>query len=223
MNTKKIIIYLAVAVVFVSAGYFIWQDLKVPQMKEGADDNQSAASTNEGKAATTTAVKSVDKVPEISLNIPDFKKITIDASIMGAEREALTADIKEVIKNLEGNTMNPAAWTQLGILRQQAKDYNGAIAAWKFAGEISAENAIPLLNIAGTYGYYLHDNIRAEEYFKKAIATESKNGYVYFKTYEFYADIKEFAKARAVLEQGITAIPTDKQLKAVLDSLNKTP
>lgn len=219
---KKIITYLIIAVVLAGAGYFIWRDVSaqkgrgtVSEVKaENGKDVATATTT-----ATTTTAKPAAKVTETALNVPDFSKITIDPSITGIVKEKLIADIQKVIVILKGNSMDSTAWIQLGILRKNAKDYDGAIAAWEFANTLSPQNSVPLLNIANLYGYYLHDNAKAEEYLKKAIAAEPKDGYAYFKSFEFYTDIKEPAKARAVLEQGVAANSTDTQLKAVLDSL----
>ena len=216
---KKIITYLIIVVALAGAGYFVWLDMtNISEIEEGntvANEDLS----NEGVVNNDSDKSEEDNVQEISFNIPDFKKIFIDNSIGNTDKLKLTADIQDVITSLESNVMNPTAWTQLGILRQSAKDYEGAIKAWEFAHTLSDQNAIPLLNIANTYGYYLHDNAKAEEYFKKAITAEPKNGYAYFKAYEFYTDINEGAKARAVIEQGVAANPTDKQLEAVLNAL----
>lgn len=216
---KKIIIYLIVAAVLAGAGYFVWRDMATPEAGESVN-NKPAMETG-GKTATITGEKP-EEVKEISINVPGFDKITIDAGITGTAREKLTADFDAAIKMLKTNSLDTIAWNQLGILRQNAKDYSGAIVAWQFVSELSAQSATPLLNIANTYGYYLHDNVRAAEYFKKAIAADSKDGYAYFKAYEFYTDINESAKARSVLEQGVAANPTNTQLKATLDFLNQT-
>lgn len=214
--TKKIIILSILVLVVIGAGYLIRRDYRNLAATAPAKIEKPVREN----IATSTAPKTEKKVsPVISLNIPDFKKITIDPSITGTAKEKLTADIRAVITTLDGNVMNPAAWIQLGILRQSAKDYDGAVVAWNFSSTLSPQNATPLLNIANLYGYYRHDNAKAEGYFKKAIAAEPKNGYAYFKAYEFYTDINDLAKARAVLEQGVAANPGDAQLKAALDSL----
>jgi hypothetical protein len=220
---KKIITYIIIGFVLAGGGYFIWRDATTLKGGASVEGAPVMSSGGEKAVATTTATTTVagsdEKVKAAALNTPDFIKIVIDPGITGAAREKLIADIQEVITMLNGNVMNPAAWTQLGILRQNAKDYSGATLAWNFASKLSPQNSVPLLNIANLYGYYLHNNAKAEEYFKKAIVAEPKNGYSYFKTYEFFTDIGNVVKARAVLEQGVAAVPTDKQLKAVLDSL----
>ena len=158
----------------------------------------------------------------IESQIPDLDKpVKFSSSITGSEQKQLILDISEVSSTLKGNYDYLQGWLQLGILKKNAGDYEGAIEAWNFAGVIRPNVATSFLNLADLYAFYIKDREKAEESFLKAISAEPQNGSPYFYAARFYDDVLgDKDKAKAVLEQGILAgADSTSDLQLLLSSL----
>src|SRR3989344_5920346 len=192
-----------------ASGWFIWRDLN-KENSEVALTDPSGTQTEEKPASTTTengAPKEVPKEDLLKAKMPSLTRaIPADASPAAIQK------INEAIGLIQGNYDYLQAWLQLGLLRNSVGDYEGAIEAWKFATLIRPQNSMAFLNLGDLYGWYLKDNIKAEQYLLAGIAAEPNIVYPYYKTYEFYADIlKDAVKAKKVLQDGIASNPDSSQ------------
>lgn len=195
----------------VVAGYFALQTRSEPRYDQVADQTAMFSPKSEDgfnvEAAGDTAGVVVEK---IELKTPDL------------DRPGKTsAEIQKISEILKGNYDYLQGWLQLGILRKQIGDYEGAIEAWNFAGVIRPNVATPFLNLADLYAYYIKDHKRAEASFLAAIKVEPTSGFAYFQIASFYRDIlRDNARAKAILEQGIAAgADSTGDLLLLLDSL----
>ena len=137
------------------------------------------------------------------------------------QRSALYASIRKYGKIVRETPHYTAAWIQLGILKKQIGDFEGAADAWEYAALIGSDNPVPLLNLGNLYAYEMHDGRHAEEYFKKAIAVDPKNPRGYSglaEVYMYFLKEKE-PEADDVLVRGLAALPDDVNLMKTLASL----
>ena len=198
-DKKTILSVLVFVLVAVAAGFYVWRDFN-------AKEAEPLNSETEEQMTTRGVVR-----PEITetpkLQIPDLDRPTaFSAGISEEARKRLVLSISEVSDRLKKNYDYLQDWLQLGILRKQAGDYEGAVEAWDFAGLLRPQNATSFLNLADLYGYYIHDNKKAEESFLKAVLAEPQNGFPYFQVAKFYNGVLgENQKAKDILQRGISA------------------
>ena len=227
MNLSKIktTLSLLLFVATVVAGYLVWQDFG------SSDEGKTAKNMDETPIVIRDEVGieaegdvSGMVVEKIELKIPDLDrtiKFGVGINMSEKIRQEIVFSIQKISSELKGNYDDLTNWLQLGILRKQIGDYEGALEAWNFAGVLRPNVSTSFLNSADLYAYYLKDRKSAEKGFMDAIKAEPANGFVYFQTAGFYRDIlKDTAKAKEVLRQGISAgaDPTG-DLKSILESL----
>lgn len=219
ISFRRIVFFASLlAVVFGIGGWFIWKDFKAADAPEVAVNDLMSASGEEPLATTTDGKKTSEtpKVDPIKAKMPSLTR-TIP---VGAD-PASVKKINEAVVLLKDNYNYLQAWLQLGNLRQGIRDYEGAIEAWKFATVLRPKSATAFLNLGDLYGWYLHDNAKAESYLLAGVAAEPNLVYPYYKTYEFYADVlKDSSKMRKILEDGIASNPDSSQdLQTLLQTL----
>lgn len=209
---KHLLAPLVILALFV-VSYFIWQDLNYngpEKLPETAKNDLEIRMEKEGISLEAGGDTSGLAIEKIELKIPDL------------DRPGKTsAEIQKISKILKGNYDYPQGWLQLGILRKQIGDYDGAIEAWNFAGVIRPNIATSFLNLADLYAYYLKDRPKAEKSFHEAIKAEPQNGFAYYQTANFYRDmLQDEGGARKILEQGISAgADSTGDLQSFLNSL----
>lgn len=233
---KKILFIVFVVIVLGGTGYYL--SLKNRQSFAPASNGQESV-----KQATSTinvggvtiegsgdmsGVKiekietTQDNRPAIRYPLPDLdRKVDVPASISDEAKKIATAKIAEISGRLKQNSDSLEDWLLLGIYRKMVGDLEGAVEVWEYAGKIRPSNSVSFNNLGDLYGYYLKDPVKAEENFKKAIANGPEQIYIYRNFYEFYHFVvKNDAKAKAILEQGIAANPGPASLD--LQNLLKT-
>ena len=193
-NKKTILSVLVFVLVAATAGFYVWRDFNAENIEPL--NPETGKQTEKPK----TAEPKITEIPELN------RTTAISAGVSEETYKQLVLDISEVSETLKGNYNYPQGWLQLGILRKQAGDYEGAVEAWNFAGLLRPQNATSFLNLADLYGYYIHDNKKAEESFLKAVLAEPQNGFPYFQAAKFYNDVLgENQKAKDILRRGISA------------------
>lgn len=217
---NKIFFVIFILVVVAGVGYVIWDDLRQSEVTTPKIEPEKV----DNVATTTTAETSVetDALSVLRAKMPDLdRRVIVGADISPADKEKRLAEIAKLSAELEEKIDHYNGWMQLGLLRKSVEDFEGAIAVWEFTAFMQPHIATSFMNLGNLYGYYLHDNVKAEEYFLKAITADPKNIATYFVAHKFYLDaLNDIVKAKAVLERGIKANPdTSKDLQAVLDSL----
>ena len=226
MNFKTKIISFTVLFVLIAigAGFYLWQDWQNTQNTQNSqnseefpeglprgnlpeeaprDDAGSESETNNQSQSDDSGIKLLNKLTQ------NFPKGT---------DQKIISQIKELSQTLKDNNDYYDGWLQLGILRKNIGDLEGAAEAWQYAIIIRPDNSIAYLNLGDLYGYYFHDNQKAEANLLKAIKVEPANIYAYSKTYEFYIDTNQPEKASKIVEQGIAANPnTSQSLQSLLN------
>ena len=231
---KKILFIVFVLLICGGLGFYFYkklspkrqnQDIVVAEKTNNNSVNIGGASIQGEGDMNGVKIEKVDiqnEKPTISIITPDLnREIKIVGEMSDDARRIATDKIKEISDQLKKDSDNLENWLVLGIYRKMINDYEGAILAWEYASAIRPQDSTPLNNLGDLYAYYIKDEIKAEEYFLRAIKIDPSNLYLYFKIVDFYRDFnKDTNKARAILEKGIVANPsTSSDLKNLLESL----
>ncbi|MDO8620567.1 MAG: hypothetical protein Q7R64_04450 [bacterium] len=170
--------------------------------------------TTQKATSTTEAKKTAIPTPSISY------AVVAPASFSNADAELAVKTIQSVIARLKENPENAGLWAELGFHRKGIEDYVGAKEALEYSLALSPYNATVADNLGVVYGDYLKDPQKAEKYYLIAVELEPNAVYRYLRLFEFYSYItKDMAKAKAILERGLKAVPGETSLKTLLESL----
>jgi len=214
---KKFIFIFAFIVLAGGAGYYIWSDftstsdVDVEEPKSDFDSSEPKSDFGSGDSSND------QNTPKIVLPVPNLdREISKDADTNTVNK------IKEISEALKDNPDLYSYWLDLGIYRKTIDDYEGTKEAWEYASKIRPNSSLPLNNLGDLYAFYIKDNIKAEQYFLKAIDIDPSSIYSYYRTYEFYLDvINDKEKAKQILEEGIRQNPdTSGDLQKLLNNLN---
>ena len=215
MNKFKKILPLFLLASFIVAGAFYVSGLMSSGPPTGArEEKGTLEGQNENMTATTEEAGEM-LMPDLDRKIvvPDY--FPLEAKQIAKEKiNALTRDIKDNPDYFNG-------WVELGIYRKMINDYEGTRDIWEYASFIRPQNSISFANLGDLYGYYLKEPQKAEANYKKAIENGPEQVMVYYNFHKFYIDVlNDTAKARAVLQQGISANPDNSDtLKQALELL----
>ncbi|MFY9493294.1 MAG: hypothetical protein WAP55_02360 [Minisyncoccia bacterium] len=125
--------------------------------------------------------------------------------------EKQRGDLKVLAVVLAADATGPAGvddWIAVGVIKKFFNDFEGARDAWEYAGILYPANALSFANLGNLYGFYLHDNARAEFNFKKAIANDPYQVGYYIGFADFYKNVYTAKKSEApkILLEGISVI-----------------
>ena len=166
-----------------------------------------------GQASSTPSAKPSMPVPAI-----DYP-IVVPPGLLATGESSSVANLNRIIAKLKETPENAALWAQLGFYRKGVEDYKGAKEALEYSLALSPLNVVALDNLGVVYAYYLKEPLKAEEYFLKVVTLEPKVSYRYLRLFELYTySMKDEAKAKAILERGLQAIPGEPSLKVLLES-----
>lgn len=178
INMKKNIFFLALLVVVIGVGFFVWGDL----------------------------VRETWRLWALRAEAPDFRSplVVVDPLFAPPTAQQLKDQAVAAAKQLAMDWKSFDGWMQLAAIRKVAGDLQGAARSWEFASKIRPIAAVPLHNLANLYGYDLADPARAEVYYLRALALDKNDIPLYRSVYEFYRFIKkDEATARRYLQEGI--------------------
>jgi len=230
---KKILFGIFVLLVCGGLGFYFYQKLN-PKTQESVAGDQSNDNNSVNIGEVTIQgegdmdgikiekVEIVNDNSAVNIPTPNLDRETKVVGDMSEDAKRIATDkIKDISSQLKKDSDNLENWLVLGIYRKMINDYEGAILAWEYASAIRPQDSTPLNNLGDLYAYYIKDEIKAEEYFLRAIKIDPSNMYLYFKITDFYRDFnKDMNKARAILEKGIATNPsTSSDLKNLLETL----
>lgn len=223
---NKIIFTIIGLVVLVGAGYFIRKDYKsrsAVEKQTGVEvKNVGVDATGDYTVTQIPATSTAPVAKKVSIPAPELERpINIPAKMSADAAKNVRDGIARVILELKQKPNSYGAWINLGIYRKIAEDYEGASQAWEYAALLSPKSPMTFDNLGSLYGYFLKDSKKAEANFKKAIETGGSKAQYYYSFALFYVDIlKDNAKAKQILQQGIAADPSSSvDLKQLLESL----
>ncbi|MEK7170556.1 MAG: hypothetical protein AAB767_04690 [Patescibacteria group bacterium] len=227
MATKKIMIIIGTIVL---VGAIFWGMYKGPLWNTDSEGNiplpfisdisRRATMDSPGiqygyVAASSTAERKTD-IPPPSLD----RQVIIPASFLPRTVTEAKKEIETLVTSLKENPANATLWADLGMARKGIEDYEGAKEAYAYALKLIPRNAVFADNLGVIYGDYLKDYQKAEEYYRLAVTLDPKTSYRYLRLFEFYRYLlRNSAKARAILEEGLRAIPGETSFTSLLETL----
>lgn len=129
------------------------------------------------------------------------KPIVFTVQYSDAVKAALKTGIESIEKKIKAGDASFENWNMLATYRKQTGDYASALEIWTYLSHQYSTNSVVFINRANLYGYYLHDNAKAEVDFKKSIVNGPTEYQAYYQSILFYRDVtKDLVKARAVLD-----------------------
>lgn len=193
-----------------------------------------------GSTATSTTETIKEKLPsgvEYSIEpitgsaptpVPDLDRVPVRSqyatSVTETDISNTLPKIKELQTFLKANPTVFAAWVDLGALQKNAGDYDGAILSWEYASKLEPKDFVALGNIGNLYGFYIKNVGMSDTYYRKAISRAPGESYLYAQLAEVYQYIgKNIGKTKAVLNEGLKAIPNDPNLTYLLMELDGRP
>jgi len=232
MNKNKLIFIIFISLVVGGVSYFISKDVFTksgPDLTLNLEENiaeniKSASSTIKAIEGSNLAIEGEGDFKVNPIKIEEEKKLDSEGAALldrvaqpisnidqGSAERALEK-ISEISISLREDPENVENWLVLGVYRKIIGDYQGAADVWNYVGGISPDNYVSYNNLGELYAYYLKDNTKAEVSYKKAIENGKNMIFIYRNFHDFYRNVlKDEAKAKAILEQGIAANPDTSQ------------
>lgn len=179
--------------------------VSVPGIDYGFEDTASSSSLS---------VKS--NIPAPSLSRP----IIIPKGFSSEDALLAKKDLETAIDLLKNAPEKAKLWADLGQRRKGIEDYEGARDAYAYALALAPKYILAADSLGVLYASYLKDYQKAEQYFLLSIELDPTAHYEYLRLYELYHDsMKDNTKARAILENGLKAIPGEESFRVLLESL----
>lgn len=195
-----------ILVVVAGVSLFIIVFVTVALIGKGKESLDSAGVAGTPEEATSPEVLGEDMVVTLdtsptvvpTIAIPDLTRTPRFAS--WAPKDAVTR-AQDSIKQLQAMLLaNPTLfheWIDLGLTFSSVGDYEGARAAYEYAGALRPANSVSFGNLGYLYAYHLKDTSKAIQFYKKAIANDPTQEYLQVQLFEVYRDIqKDPAAAR---------------------------
>ena len=240
MTTKKIALTLGGVVL---AGFVLWSIYKGPLWVRGVPISTfppsiiptatTSDNRKEGKIVGSPDVKidygyaqkatgTPQKAATLATDSPSLNRpIIIPASLSTADASLVKENIAKLIDAIKKSPENGALWADLGLKRKGIEDYEGAKEAYAYALKLMPENALVADSLGVIYADYLKDYPKAEQHFRLAITLDPSASYLYLRLFELYRyAIKDDGKAKAILEEGLLAIPWEPSCKVLLETLD---
>ncbi len=156
----------------------------------------------------------VEKITPPSLD----QKLVYPATMPLEIRKDTETKIKALIAELKTNPQAPAVWNELGLYYKLLGNNEASREVWEYAIALLPTYSSPYSNLAELYiTTELKNNAKAEENLLLAIKYDVTVTDYYFDAYNFYVNVvKDRAKAKAILQAGVKALPKDESLKETL-------
>ena len=240
MTTQKIV---TIGVGVALAGFALWSIYRGPLWVRDGDEHTLATTTPAVVATTSNdnreakivgspdvnieygyaseATGTPQKTLKLAADSPSLNRaIIIPASFSPADASLIKESIAKLITAIKKRPDNGALWAELGLKRKGIEDYEGAKEAYEYALKLMPNNAMVADSLGVIYGDYLKDYTKAVRYFRLAIDIDPSANYRYMRLFELYQyALKDNGKAKAILEEGLRAIPNEPSLQALLETV----
>jgi tetratricopeptide (TPR) repeat protein len=209
---RNILIGIVAFIVIVVLGYFAWKERggSAAPSSTSSSATSTIVSINVGTSTSSTSGYTVTPIYATSTpaaQAPNYKKpLTFSADVTAGEQAAYESQFAAVQTTLASNPTDYSSWIELGVLREDTSDYQGAAADWKYVTEVYPTDPTAYANLGDLYANYLSQPAQGEAYYKQAIALEpTKEATFYENLAQIYAAQGDTADAKATLQQGINA------------------
>jgi len=223
-QNKKNIIPIVILIIGVGVfGYYFATDLGFIKPKV-SNTNGSSQSTSTIQIAPGVEAEIIETVPKGNENIPKpnlNRSVVIPSSFSPKAAEITQKKIQEVVSLLKIDPKSYDNWNELATRRKMIEDYKGAEEIWIYLTKIAPKNFIAYVNLGDLYGYYLHDNHKAEATLLAGIELLPHSVELYVRIVDFYTVVmKDPRKARNFLKASMVKYPDmELQLNPILEGI----
>lgn len=213
MLNKKIIIGVIIVLVgvIIGANYIFRSDETLSQQSSDSGDVGAVVKESPANKPSPFLGRPINEIPQYTGRPLDEIRFGAGFSAPETAVEKRRGDLKVLSAVLNANPMGSGGvddWIAVGVTKKFFNDFEGARDAWEYAGVLYPNNALSFANLGNLYAFYLHDNIKAEANFKKAIADDPYQPGYYLSLADFYknVDVAKKSEAPKVLLEGMRVI-----------------
>ena len=225
-TTKNILIGIVALIVILVLGYFAWKERQTAMPATSTTSTSTGAATIVVGTSTTNAsgytITPIYATSTLTLQAPNYKTpLTFSSNLNANQQAAYQSQFTVVQTTLASNSTDYSSWLELGILREDTGDYQGAAVDWKYVTKLYPSDPTAYANLGDLYANYLKQPAQGETYYKQAIALDpTKEETFYQNLAQIYIAQGDTADAKATLQQGINAKVTGYQnLQTELNSM----
>lgn len=111
---------------------------------------------------------------------------------------------------------SPQALHEIATIKKQLGDFEGAVLAWEYLGEIRPKSSLSFFHLGLLYHYELPDKTKAETKYLTALANDPKDIEIIRNLFEFYFRVLgDKAKAEALLSKSLEENPKSAELYVI--------
>lgn len=219
-SRSQLIVGVIVAIVIVAGvGYVFWQGAHKPGFRDQGNATTTAGTTTTQTGPNSLTVSGPDgggytitQVPiEDAPKAPPYKSgLTCSTSMSKEQCATIQGQDATAVARIETNVTDFAAWVQLGALREEVGDYQGAATAWGYVKSLYPTNPTVYLNLADLYTNFLKDYAKGEQYYLSAMKYLPTDTSIYANLFTVYTTTSYKPSASAaedILKKGIAANP----------------
>ena len=206
--------------------YVYSQEVRINGTDLNVPDNMGTTTINVGGITVEVppgGKVTVDELPDTQVvpKAPTLARTIVFPKDFSSEAQDLWKAKLETFKSrITKEPTSYEAWLELGSLYEMIADYEGAREAWEYVTKLYPKGSTAFGNLGFLFGYYIHDNTKAEQSFKTALSLDPTALYLYQQTFEFYRDVlKDVSNARTLVEEGRTATGNTEFFDQLLSTL----
>ena len=209
-TTRNILIGLVALIVIIALGYFVFKERQTAMPATSSTSTSTVTSIVVGASTTNTGGYTITPIYATTTpapQTPNYKMpLTFSSDINADQKAAYQSQFAVVQTTLASNSTDYSSWLELGILREDTGDYQGAAADWKYVTKLYPTDPTAYADLGALYASYLNQPTQGEAYYKQAIALDpTKEETFYQNLAQIYIAQGDTADAKAVLQQGINA------------------
>ena len=225
----KKVLYILILSAFIASVSLLAYEYLYPEETVEIIENESEITTSSTEGIINLGggvmVEMIDSVVSTT-TLAKLNMTTLDRPIVDPRNVSLEsfkkneASVSAIISSLKEKPESFDQWMELGTYRKIFVDYTGAKEAWENALILKPKNPLALSNLGNLYGYYIKDNVKAEEYYLASIKSDPTSGFWYYQAFLFYTEVmNDKVSAKNIVSEGLKNNPNDLELENILNSL----
>jgi tetratricopeptide (TPR) repeat protein len=212
MAKHSIIASLLAVIVLIIAGAYLYTRPAAPAVS-GTGTSTPITTTQNG-VTTAGGSATVTESPQAP-QAPNYKTPLVFGADVSADVRALfTNQFNQTVAAIEKDATSFGAWINLGILRKDTGDYQGAKADWSYMAALYSKSTLPTDNLGDLYMNFIKDYPKAESNFKLSLANDPHDINAYQQLVSLYTayGYKGTSTALTLLTQGLKDNPNNQTL-----------
>jgi len=208
-QNRNILTVVAIIVVVAVLGYFAWKERGASMPPPVATSTAISINASSSTVATSSGqgyiIKPITATP--APVAPNYKTpLSFPASMSAADRAVYEGQFADIQSTLASSPNDWSSWIDLGMLRKETGDYQGAATDWKYLTKLYLSDPTAYADLGDLYASYLNQPSQGIAYYKQAIALDPiKEVSFYENLAQIYIAQGDKSDARTTLQQGITA------------------